>query len=500
MAGSRKRNAPIDMDPKEFASLAHGVVDRTSDFLRDLSAGPVTRGEPPETIRKLLPRGGMPRNPTPPGELLNETSKLLFNHSLFNGHPRFLGYITSSAAPIGAIGDFLAAAVNPNVGAYSLSPVATEIERQTVRWLAEMVGYYPDCGGLLVSGGNMANLVAFLVARTAKAPWKVQKEGLMGGRGRRLVVYATDETHNWILKAADLFGLGTDSIHWVPSDGQLRMSVEKLEGRIRSDVKKGEVPFLVVGTAGTVQTGVVDPLPEVARVAREHGLWFHVDGAYGAFAAVLPDAPGDLGGLKRADSVALDPHKWLYAPLEAGCVLVRKERLLRQTFSHHPAYYRFGGGGEEPPTNYYEYGVQNSRGFRALKVWLALRQVGLRGYRRMVSDDVRLARELFEEVGRTRGLEPLTHSLSITTFRYVPHDLQPGLKKHEKYLNRLNAELVERLQDGGEVFPSNAVINGKFALRCCIVNFRTSWEDVRAVPKIVARVGRQVDSELRGRK
>jgi glutamate/tyrosine decarboxylase-like PLP-dependent enzyme len=500
MTASKSRDAPIEMNPEEFASLGHDLVDDASSFLKTLSTRPVTRGETPSAIRKLLKEGRMPLNGSDPNKIIKDASKLIFEHSLFNGHPRFFGYITSSPAPIGALADMLAAVVNPNVGAYSLSPVATEIELQTIRWLAEMVGYDSASGGLLVSGGNMANLVAFLVARTSKTPWVVQKEGIAGGKGRRLVVYASRETHNWILKAADLFGLGLNSIHWVPVDENGKMMPNGLKKGVKDDLRKGRVPFLAVGTAGTVQTGAVDPLPEIAEVCKEYNLWFHVDGAYGAFAAILPNAPEDLEGVKEADSLALDPHKWLYSPLEAGCVLIKKEELLRKTFSHHSAYYRFEKVRGEEPTNFYELGPQNSRGFRALKVWLALKQVGLKGYRKMLSDDVKLARQLYELVGREEELEAFTHNLSITTFRYVPRDIRPGLKRHEKYLNKLNSALLERLQIKGEVFPSNAVIGGKFALRCCIVNFRTSQKDIEAIPEIVVREGRKVDSELRGRR
>jgi aromatic-L-amino-acid decarboxylase len=484
------------MEPEEFVSLGNELLSLAGEYLRELPTKRVTRGETPKTIRGLLGQGSMPAKGTPPKRLLEDVSKLLFEHSLFNGHPRFWGYITSSPAPIGALGDLLAAVVNPNVGAYALSPVATEVERQTVKWISEMVRYDPRCGGLLVSGGNMANLVAFVTARTAKAPWKIQKEGAAGGRGRRLMVYASKETHVWVVKAADLFGLGTDSIHWIPVDSKLRMRTDALRRAIRRDLKRGRLPFLVVGTAGTVQTGAVDPLPELAVICKEFDLWFHVDGAYGAFAAMLPDAPKELRGMAAADSVALDPHKWLYAPLEAGCVLVKDEKLLRDTFSHHPAYYRFGGAAEDQPLNFYEYGMQNSRGFRALKVWLALKQVGLEGYRKMVTDDIELSRVMHAAVKAHDELEALTQNLSIATFRYHPKDLKQG-KKTDEYLNRLNSELLERLQRQGDVFPSNAMVGGKFALRCCIVNFRTSRADVEALPEIVARLGAEVDGELR---
>jgi glutamate/tyrosine decarboxylase-like PLP-dependent enzyme len=434
--------------------------------------------------------------------LLDEAVDLLFDHSVFNGHPRFMGFITSSAAPIGALGDLLAAAVNPNVGSSLLAPMASEIEAQVVRWIAEMIGYPSDCGGLLVSGGNMANCVCFLAARKAKARWDVRTGGMNTEKSRRLRVYTSSETHTWIQKATDMFGLGTDSIRWIPVDKKLRMDTTILRAQIQEDLEAGDLPFLVIGTAGTVSTGAVDPLPELAAICREYGLWFHVDGAYGALAALLLNenkaivVPPDLVGIREADSVAVDPHKWLYAPLEAGCVLVRESERLRDAFSYHPPYYNF----DEDSTasiNYYEYGPQNSRGFRALKVWLALRQAGREGYVGMISNDIQLAQELYRLVETQLELQAFTQDLSITTFRYVPPDLLPGSQKIESYLNALNARLLTRLQNSGEAFVSNAVIGGMFVLRACIVNFRTSLEDIEALPGIVIRLGREVDAAIR---
>ena len=237
-----------------------------------------------------------------------------------------MGYITSSPAPIGMLADLLAAAVNPNVGGWELSPMASEIEAETVRWVAELVGYPADCGGLLVSGGNMANFLCFLAGRRAMLGESPRAAGL-GGAGR-LRVYASEGTHTWIQKAADLFGMGTDSIRWIGTDESLRMHVPSLREAIRRDRAAGDRPIMVVGAAGTVGTGAVDPIGALAAVCRDEGLWFHVDGAYGAPAALLPDAPADLKALRLADSVAVDPHKWLYAPLEAGCVLVREAHRL----------------------------------------------------------------------------------------------------------------------------------------------------------------------------
>ena len=381
---------------------------------------------------------------------------------------------------------------------YVLSPVATEIEKQTVRWIAELIGYTSACGGIMVSGGNMANMVAFLAARRAKAPWDVRQEGLRAGA--QMVAYASRETHTWIQKAADLFGLGLDAIRWIETDDQLRMSVPALERAIVADREAGNIPFIVIGTAGSVSTGAIDPLGAIAAICKKYFIWFHVDGAYGAPAAVLPEASPDLKALSLADSVAVDPHKWLYAPLEAGCTLVRDVKHLSDAFSFHPAYYHFQDAGDgEAPTNFHEFGLQNSRGFRALKVWLGLRQAGREGYIRMIRDDIAFTEAMYRAAEAHPELETFTLGLSIATFRYVPADLTLTGAEREQFLNELNSALVTRLQADGELFVSNAVIRGSYVLRACIVNFRTELADVLAVPELVVRTGRALMEQLASR-
>jgi aromatic-L-amino-acid/L-tryptophan decarboxylase len=486
-----KRASPLDLDGREFRKLGYQLVDRVADFLDSLPTRPVTPGESPSEVRQNLgAERPLPRDGTEAASLLNRAADLLFDHSLFNGHPRFWGYVTSSAAPVGALGELLAAAVNPNVGAWPLSPMASEIEAQTIRWIAEMLGCSTDCAGLFVSGGNMANLVCFLAGRQAKAGWDVRGKGMGDARLR---VYCSKETHTWIQKAADISGLGTDAIRWIAVDSELQIDVAALRAQICRDLEAGDRPFLVVGTAGSVSTGAIDPLPELAALCREFDLWFHVDGAYGGFAAILPDAPAALAGLCEADSIAVDPHKWLYAPLEAGCALVREPEKLRDAFAYHSPYYHFG----DEAINYFDLGPQNSRGFRALKVWLALQQAGRDGYVRMLAKDVRLARELFQRISQFPAIQPFTQSLSITTFRYAPPDLQAGGKSAEHYLDQLNLELLTRLQNSGEAYLSNAVVWGKFALRVCIVNFRTSMADIEALLPLVVSLGGELDAQLR---
>jgi glutamate/tyrosine decarboxylase-like PLP-dependent enzyme len=485
------RTAALEMTSEQFRALGHDLVNRIADFLGTINTHPVTRAESPEQVRAVLgATRALPEAGQDPGVLLQRAAGLLFEHSLFNGHPRFYGYITSSAAPIGMLADLLASAVNANVGAWKLSPMATEIEAQVVRWIAQFIGYPSDCGGLLLSGGNMANLTCFLAARAAKAGWDVREQGV--STGPPLCVYASAETHTWIQKAADVAGLGTRAIRWI--HGEQRMDLDELEAQYRLDINEGCQPFLVVGSAGTVSTGAVDPLPDLAAFCREKNLWFHVDGAYGGFASSIAGAPPELKGLHLADSVAVDPHKWLYAPLEAGCALVRNPAALRHAFSYHPSYYNF----EVEATNYYDMGPQNSRGFRALKIWLALQQAGAEGYRQMIQDDITLARYLYDLAADHPELEAITNHLSITTLRYVPRELRAalGAEPAEDYLNHLNQRLLAAIEKSGEAFLSHAVVDGKYGLRFCIVNFRASAGDMEAMQQLVVHLGRQAHAEL----
>jgi glutamate/tyrosine decarboxylase-like PLP-dependent enzyme len=484
------------MSPEEFRQAGYRLVDRLAAFLEALPDLPVTPGATPGEMNRLLPPDTpLPGNGEDPERILDRTVDLLTKHSSFNGHPRFLAYITSSPAPIGVLGEFLAACMNPNVGAWIGSPAATQIEAQTIQWLASLIGYPSGCAGLFVSGGNVANLTCFIAARTAQVGDKLRSAGLAGTTGGRLRCYAAGETHTWIQKAADICGLGTDAIRWIGVDRDQRMRVEELGAQIEQDLQAGDRPFLVVGNAGTVSTGAIDPLQDLATICAEHNLWFHVDGAYGGFAAAVPEIAANMRGLERADSIAIDPHKWLYAPLEAGCALVRDPRNLREAFSYHPPYYTF----DPRAINYVDLGLQNSRGFRALKVWLALQHVGREGYVRMIRDDIALARAFFDLATERDDLEPLAHSLSITAFRYVPPDLKTrvGEAPVGSYLNSLNQRLRDRLEAGGDYFLSNAVIDGIYALRLCVVNFRTSLEDMERLPEVVARLGSELDGDLR---
>ncbi len=477
-----KQDAPLHIPTEEFRELGHWLVDQVADHFATLRDKKVTPGQTPKEVRNALGRGSFPEEGMSADEVVKRATELLMSNSLMDGHPRFWGYIIGSGTQIGTLADMLAATINPNAGGWELAPMAIEIEKQTIAWIAEWIDYPTDCGGILVSGGAMANYIGFLTAKTIKTPWEIRSKGLYAGQGQ-LKLYCSQETHTWVQKAADLFGLGTDAIEWIPADANLRMDLVELEQRVKRDKADGHFPFLVIGTAGTVSTGTVDDLRAASELCKRHDLWFHIDGAYGAPAAHLPQCRDLFDGLVEADSIALDPHKWFYSPQEAGCALVRNKQHLLDTFSYRPPYYHFEEFEDEPGTNFYEYGLQNSRGFRALKVWMGLLQAGKSGMQEMIAHDIEMAQLLYKLVDEADDFEAFQTNLSITTFRYVPES-----QMAEKALNELNERLMIRIQSDGQVFVTNAVIDGRYLMRACIVNFRTTREDVEGFLDIVRGV------------
>lgn len=491
----KQRKTPLELSASEFRKTGYHLIDGIADFMDRIGDEPVTRGESPRQLQRIVEAIPFPEEGEPAEAIVARAMELLFNHSLFNGHPKFLGYITSSPAPLGALADLLAAAVNPNVGAQILSPIATEIEKQTIQWMAEFIGLPKGYGGILVSGGNMANFTALAAGLNARLAVSTKEDGLMSLR-LKPAVYCSKSTHTWIEKAAVLFGLGIKSIRWIETDNSNKMNTAVLEKTIEDDVVNGYQPVMVVGTAGDVSTGAVDDLKTIGTICRAHGLWFHIDGAYGIPAAAIPELKVTFAGVGDADSIAMDPHKWLYSPLEAGCTLIKDANMLSNTYSSHPAYYNFSQNEEGTSLNFYEYGFQNSRGFRALKVWMTFQQVGREGYIRMISEDIALSKLLFEIADAHAEIEAISQRLSITTLRYVPLDRAGDSPENEKYLNTLNETLLNNLQKGGEVFLSNAIVNGKYCLRACIVNFRTSEKDIEEIVSIIVREGRKVHRGL----
>jgi len=421
-----------------------------------------------------------------PLERLIEECQTIIDLSRHNGHPRFFGYVASPSTPIGAYGDLIASSLNANITCWRSGPAGTEIEKIVVRWLGSLIGYDDDAKGLLTSGGSMANLNALLIASRRKSGPEAARKGLWNS-GSPLTVYASDEVHMSIAKAADILGFGRDHVRTVRTDERQRIDVVDLRARIETDLQQGFRPFCVVASAGTVNTGVVDPLNEVAVVAREFDLWFHVDGAYGA-PGILDDGSKDLfKGLELADSVSLDPHKWLYVPVDAGCLLFRDEATAKAAFNTEDAdYIKVHGLRDDETFAYWDYGVELSRRFRALKVWLTLRYYGVRRIAKAISEDIALAAYLGELVEDAEDFELLSPvELSICCFRYVP--------MHGDFdLDQLNATILAAVQKGGRAYVSNATVKGQFALRACITNFRTTKSDIDETLKVIREAAEQV--------
>jgi glutamate/tyrosine decarboxylase-like PLP-dependent enzyme len=452
------------------------IIEIWAELIERLPSMPVGTHATAAEVRAAVTRP-VPDEPLPVEELIAALRTLTFENATYTGHPAFMAYISGAGTVPAAAADLLAAALNQNLGGWRLSPGATEIELHLGRWFAGRLGLPEGAGGYVTSGGAMAAFVALKAARDAKAGWAIRDLGTRAGPP--LTIYASAQVHDVNTRAADMLGLGRDAVRVVPCDDQLRMRVDALRSAIARDVRTGHTPIAVVATAGTVSTGAIDPLDEIADVCAQFGLWLHVDGAYGGVAALTDALRPLFRGIERADSVALDPHKWLYTPHSGGAIVVRDMRSLADAFAIEPSYVHDDKELTGRGVDFYTLGPQFSRGFHALKIWVSLLAHGWSAYERRIAHDVALAKYLYERTAASPDLEPVgpAPELSIACFRYVPRELR-GDPTAEPYLNKLNERLMAELQLGGRVFPSNAVLDGRFALRACIVNFRTEAVDI----------------------
>jgi glutamate/tyrosine decarboxylase-like PLP-dependent enzyme len=484
----------LDWGPERARAFTGRVADLYEEFLARLPDLPITHGRRAAEVRDAVAID-VPEDPMSDDAILAYLREIVFEHSTFPGHPRFMAYVSGAGTVPGAAADLLAAGVNMNMGGWMLSPAATEIELKLTRTFASWFGLPPGAGGIVVSGGAMANFIALKAARDHRAGWDVRRSGVAAGPP--LALYLSEETHVVSSRAADMLGLGTDAVRIVPVDDGYRVRLDALRDAIARDRENGVRPFAVVASAGTVATGAVDPLAAIAVLCADEGLWFHVDAAYGGPAAFTDDLRPLFAGIERADSIAFDPHKWLYTPLTGGCVLVRDMQTLPDSFSVTASYTyqdkeRTGRGIDGT-----QLGPQFSRGFWALKVWVSLLAHGRRAYAERISHDAALARYLGARAQERPDFELVCPvGLSICCFRYVPPDLPPG-EGREGYLDLLNERLMTEVQQEGRVFFSNAVLAGRFVLRACIVNFRTEAEDLDAALDVAAEVGSRLDAELR---
>jgi len=479
---SLRTQSSLDVTDDALQEISAHVTKLVAEYLATISERPVRAenyaGKTIASIDTELSAEGVPLE-----QLLAEC-RTIMDLSRHNGHPRFFGYVASPSTPVGAYADLIASALNANITCWRSGPAGTEIERLVVRWLGSLISYDGEANGLLTSGGSMANLIALLIASRRRS--NVSRRGFWNA-GPPMTVYASEEVHMSIAKAADILGIGRDQVRVIACDEQQRMRIDALRERIETDLREGLRPFCVVGSAGTVNTGVVDPLAAIATVADEFELWFHVDGAYGA-PGVLDERKKHLfAGLDRADSVSLDPHKWLYVPVDAGCLLFRDPADAKAAFSTEDAdYIKTHGYADEEAFAFWDYGVELSRRFRALKVWMTLQYYGTRRLAEAVSQDISLAAYLGELVSAANDFELLAPvELSICCFRYVP---RAGMSDGE--LNELNEQVMGLVQKGGRAYVSNATVNGRFALRACITNFRTTKADIEETVEAIREAGR----------
>jgi len=479
------------LDPQDWdamRALAHRAVDDAFDWLRTVRERPVWRPTPAAVLERF--HEPLPRAPQGADSAYREFKEHVLPYPMGNVHPRFWSWYMGNGTPLGAIGDFLGAIVNPNMGGGN--HVANHVESQVVDWCKEIVGLPLSAGGLLVSGGSIANLVCLAVARNTATDTDVRAGGVRA-LPAPLVFYTSVEAHSCMQKSLELLGLGSAALRKVRVDKDYQVDVAALEEAIVADLAAGLVPACVIGNAGTINTGAVDELRSLAALCKRHGLWFHVDGAIGAVAALAPRNGALLAGIELADSVALDLHKWLHVPFEAGCALVRDRSAQRATFALTPEYLeKTSRGLASGPLWFSEFGPQLSRGFRALKVWLSFKEHGLDKFGRLIDQNIAQAHELAGLVAARPGFEVMAPvRLNIVCFRYRPRELP------EERWNEFNAELLVRLHESGIAAPSYTTLGGRYCLRAAICNHRTRPEDLSIMVDAVADIAGRMVAELR---
>ncbi len=477
----------MSLDPQDwdaFRALAHRMLDESLDHLHKVRERPVWQPMPAE-VRAELTETPVPRAGTGDEQAYEDFLRLVRPYPNGNIHPRFWGWVMGNGTPQAAMADFLASALNPNVGGLQQAP--SLVEQQVVRWFAELMGLPKTAGGILASGATMANVLGLAVARQQRAGFDVRRDGEHGSP-QRLLVYGSSETHSWLKKACEFLGLGSSAFRVVPVDTEFRIDVAALERMIAADRAAGHRPFCVVGTAGTVQTGATDDLAALAGICARESLWFHVDGAFGAMVVLSDELRDVVRGMERADSIAFDLHKWGYLPYGIACVLVRDDRALVDTFATQAAYLASeargvnAGGG----MHFGDRGIELSRDFKALKAWMQLRATGTDAIGEHIAMNVRQASYLAALVEAHDELELLAPvPLNIVNFRY-----RPSRATGDAAIDALNREILVRLQEEGIAVPSGTTIGGRFAIRVANTNHRSSDEDFRLLVDSVVRLGR----------
>lgn len=456
------------------------------DYLRDLPDRRAWQA-PPAEVRRRIAGDPLPMEGIGEEAVYAAFCQDVLPYPLGNLHPRFFGWVQGNGMPLANMADMLASAMNPHMAGFHQSPAW--VEAKVLEWMAELMGFPPTASGVLESGGTMANILGLAVARNTRAGYDFRRDGHQVLR-RPMTVYCSSETHGWVTKGLELLGMGHAFLRKVSVDLDYRMCVSELESQIESDRREGLAPLCVIGTAGTVNTGATDDLNALADICRRENLWFHVDGAFGAWARVSPRLAPIVSGIERADSIAFDLHKWLYLPFEIACLLVRDAEAHRETFSLAPSYI---AGMERGPIAgglaYSDRGVDLTRGFKALKAWMCLKAYGVDAFAAAIEKNVDQTQLLVSKIDAHPELEMVAPApMNVACFRYVV----PGLSDSE--LNELNLEVLLRVQESGEALPSSTVLGGRFAIRACNVNHRATDADVERLVTAVVSQGRAVSA------
>jgi aromatic-L-amino-acid/L-tryptophan decarboxylase len=469
----------------EIRRIGQLVVELIADHLSSIPNEPVFRPVPADLAERFL-SAPAPVEGASPDDILREFCESIAPYPFGNGHPRFWGWVNSPPAVMGVFAEALAAAMNPSCAGGNHA--AIYVERQVINWLRGLIGFPASAMGLLVSGGSMATLTALAVARHVRCGGDVRVEGLRNAP-QPFAFYMSAEAHSCARKAIELLGFGSSSVRTIATTDDYRMGVGALEATIAHDVANAVRPIAVIATAGTTNTGAIDDLAAIRDVCDRHGLWMHVDAAYGGPAILAHECSEALKPMAKADSVALDPHKWMFVPVEAGFVMIRDGDSMRDTFSLVPPYIRSAGGaaGVYGLPWFSEYGFQQTRGFRALKVWMTLKHFGLDGHKTAIEQNVGLARYLAERVQAAPDFElTAPPGLSIVCFRYVG---EAATMADEGALADLNRALLEQLQLGGEAFLTSTELRGRYTLRACIVNHRSTRSDIDRMLEALRALG-----------
>jgi aromatic-L-amino-acid decarboxylase len=471
------------MDAGEFREVGHRVVDLLAEYLENIEEKPVFPDIEPATLARLFAEP-LPQDPSTAENILSELEQKLLPNCTHVGHPGYMGLITPSPSPIGIIADFICSALNQNIGAYTVGPAAVAMERRTVRWLTDLLGYGENAGGNLTSGGMMANFIGLKLARDSVSGDRIQQEGVQ----QRWAVYASEERHVSVDKAVDAVGLGREALRGLPTDSAFRVRLDALEAAIAEDRKRGVRPMCIVGMFGTTNTGAIDPVRELRKIADREGMWLHADAAYGGGMLLSHAWPMGNQGLELADSVTIDPHKWFYAPLDAGAILVKDDRRLTASFGIKPAYLTDEFDRANERYQYYLHGFEQSRRFRGLKVWMSFKRYGASQIGEWIDNNVRQAKHLYSLVAEHPDFEPACEPpLSAICIRYRGADLDQAQSRE------LHTEVARRIEQSGKFWFSTTELKGKMYFRISPVNFRTRTEHM---DQLLASLERECHSTL----